>query len=189
MPAPRLLFLHGPAAVGKLTLARELSDRTGFALFHNHLTVDLLLALFPFGSPEFVHHRERLWLELIPEATRRGRSVIFTFHPERTVAPDFPVRLQQAVQAAGGIVTFIALHGRSAEIRRRLDTPARRALKKLTSAELHDQLAAAGAFDFPALPADCNVDTTDLSPTEAADFVIRSLALSSPPGPHAPRQL
>jgi cytidylate kinase len=36
----KLLFLYGPAASGKLTIARELTTLTGFALFHNHLVVD-----------------------------------------------------------------------------------------------------------------------------------------------------
>jgi len=40
-----LLFIYGPAAVGKLTVARELAKLTGFRLFHNHLTVDAVMAL------------------------------------------------------------------------------------------------------------------------------------------------
>jgi tRNA uridine 5-carbamoylmethylation protein Kti12 len=46
----KLVFLHGAPAVGKLTVARELSALTGFRLFHNHLTVDLATSLFTFGS-------------------------------------------------------------------------------------------------------------------------------------------
>ena len=43
-----LLFLHGPPASGKLTIARELKTLTGFQLFHNHLAVDLLESVFEF---------------------------------------------------------------------------------------------------------------------------------------------
>ncbi len=46
----KLVFIHGPAAVGKLTVARELAELTGLALFHNHLVVDLVTSLFEFGS-------------------------------------------------------------------------------------------------------------------------------------------
>jgi hypothetical protein len=49
-----LIFLHGPAAVGKLTVARELAHLTGFGLFHNHLTVDALTAVFDFGTEPFI---------------------------------------------------------------------------------------------------------------------------------------
>ena len=43
----KLVVLHGPPAVGKLTVARELARLTGWRLFHNHLVVDALLAQLP----------------------------------------------------------------------------------------------------------------------------------------------
>ncbi|MFD2498935.1 hypothetical protein ACFSTI_08890 [Rhizorhabdus histidinilytica] len=48
----QLVFLHGPVAAGKLTVARLVAERTGIALFHNHLVVDAVAAVFPFGSPD-----------------------------------------------------------------------------------------------------------------------------------------
>jgi cytidylate kinase len=54
-----LVFLHGPAASGKLTVARALGDRVGFPVFHNHLVVDVLTTVFPFGSEPFVRLREQ----------------------------------------------------------------------------------------------------------------------------------
>jgi hypothetical protein len=44
-----LVFLHGPAASGKLTVARALEAAVGFPVFHNHLVVDLLTTVFPPG--------------------------------------------------------------------------------------------------------------------------------------------
>ena len=55
-----LVFLHGPAASGKLTVGRELSRRPGYRLFHNHLVVDAVTAVFEFGSESFVRLREKL---------------------------------------------------------------------------------------------------------------------------------
>src|SRR3712207_8152880 len=52
--AMEMVFVHGPAASGKLTVARELGLLTGLPVFHNHLVVDVLLEVFEFGSPEFV---------------------------------------------------------------------------------------------------------------------------------------
>jgi hypothetical protein len=62
----KLLFLYGPVASGKLTIARELATLTGFALFHNHLVVDAVAAVFPFGSERFVKLREQFWLANVP---------------------------------------------------------------------------------------------------------------------------
>ena len=48
----QLIFIYGQVAAGKLTVARALAARTGLALFHNHLVVDAVAAVFPFGSEE-----------------------------------------------------------------------------------------------------------------------------------------
>ena len=53
-----LVFIHGPAASGKLTVARELARLTGFGVFHNHLVVDSLTPVFEFGSEPFRRLRE-----------------------------------------------------------------------------------------------------------------------------------
>src|ERR1044071_3119830 len=75
----RLIFIHGPPAVGKLTVARELAELTGLPLFHNHLAVDVLTPVFEFGSPSFVKRRELIWLSVFQEAAKNDVSLIFTF--------------------------------------------------------------------------------------------------------------
>ena len=86
----KLVFLHGPAASGKLTIARQLGAQTSLPVFHNHLIVDAVASVFPFGSERFVKLREQFWLAMFREAAEAGRSIIFTFAPEASVAPDFP---------------------------------------------------------------------------------------------------
>ena len=39
MVAPRLVFLYGPPAVGKLTVARAIAAREPFKILHNRLTL------------------------------------------------------------------------------------------------------------------------------------------------------
>jgi len=41
----KLVFIYGPPASGKLTVARELATLTGYRLFHNHLIVDAVAAV------------------------------------------------------------------------------------------------------------------------------------------------
>jgi AAA domain len=50
----KLVILFGPAAVGKMTVGQELAKVTGLKLFHNHMTIDLLLNLFEYGTKEFL---------------------------------------------------------------------------------------------------------------------------------------
>ena len=107
-----LLCLHGLPGVGKFTVGRELEALTGFPLFHNHLTVDLVTTLFDFGSPEFVDLREHIWLEAFQRAARAGLpGLIFTFAGERTVPEGFVQRASDAVEGAGGEVVFVELDG------------------------------------------------------------------------------
>jgi len=145
----KLIFLYGPAASGKLTIARELAILTGFALFHNHLVVDAVAAVFPFGSERFVKLREQFWLAMFREAAGAGHSLIFTFAPEASVAPDFPDRARQTVEAAGGEIIFVRLTLSRDEQERRIGNPDRAAFGKLRSLdllrELRDQFTASEA--------------------------------------------
>lgn len=120
-----LLFIYGPPASGKLTIGRIVAEQTGFALFHNHLIVDALLAVFPFASPEFVRLREEFWLKTIAAAARAGRSMVFTFCPESTVDQSFPERLAVMVEREGGTVTFIRLDVTKDDQERRLVSTSR----------------------------------------------------------------
>ncbi|MEM6376506.1 MAG: shikimate kinase, partial [Pseudomonadota bacterium] len=74
-----LLFLYGPPASGKYTIARIIAEQTGLPLFHNHLIVDAVAAVFPFGSANFIRLREQFWLETLSAAIEDDRSLIFTF--------------------------------------------------------------------------------------------------------------
>jgi hypothetical protein len=63
-----LVVIYGPPASGKLTVAQELSAITGYKLFHNHLTVNAVAALFEFGSAEFMRLLRHIPLALLSEA-------------------------------------------------------------------------------------------------------------------------
>lgn len=173
----RVIFLYGPVASGKLTIAREISALTSFSLFHNHLTVDLLLSVFPFGSSPFVVLRERIWIEVMESAVQTGSSLIFTFAPERTVSPDFPAILQAAVAAAGGGVSFAEIICPDEEIERRIEAPSRRAFGKLASLAEYRSLRQAGAFEYPGLECACRVDSSLRSSQQCARQIVGDLNL------------
>jgi hypothetical protein len=47
------VVIFGPPAVGKMTVGYELAKVTGMKVFHNHMTIDLILEFFPYGSEKF----------------------------------------------------------------------------------------------------------------------------------------
>nr|WP_278254202.1 shikimate kinase [Sphingobium sp. BYY-5] len=172
----KLIFLYGQAAAGKLTVARALAARTGYALFHNHLVVDAVGAVFPFGSPDFVRLRERFWLDIMTAAARADRSLIFTFAPESSVAPDFPERAARLIRAEGGEVLFVALTVDATEQERRIANADRSAFGKLTSIDLLRTLHADFCRCMAAMPPPLvSIDTGLTGPDEAAAHILSAI--------------
>lgn len=167
-----LIFIYGPPAAGKLTVAREIAARTGFALFHNHFVVDAVMAVFPFGDEAFVRLREQFWMAIFEDAAKQGRSLIFTFAPEPTVAPDFPERVRNLVERHGGRTTFIALTVSPDEQERRLLDQSRAAFGKLRDLQLLRDLRPQFDACLRAMPkAALTLDVTVMTPSESADAI------------------
>jgi tRNA uridine 5-carbamoylmethylation protein Kti12 len=49
----KLIFIYGPPAVGKLTVASELAKLTGFKLFDNHVSIDFVKSVFDYGTRRY----------------------------------------------------------------------------------------------------------------------------------------
>jgi AAA domain len=175
----KLIFLHGLPGVGKLTVARELSRLTGFRVFHNHLTVDLVLSVFEFGSQPFVELREKVWLAVLSQAVAaKLDGLIFTFAFDRSVRSSFIENVRGVVEADGGEVLFVELKCSIEELERRIEQPSRKGFGKLSSVGMFRELKEAGAFVDPGIPEDrMVVDTTELSASDAAGLIASQLAL------------
>lgn len=48
-----LIIVIGPPAVGKMTVGQALSDQTGYPLLHNHVSIEVALRFFEFGTDGF----------------------------------------------------------------------------------------------------------------------------------------
>lgn len=176
MDQMKIVFLHGAPAVGKLTVARELARLTGFPMFHNHLTVDLVSSLFPFGSEPFILLREQIWLAAFGEAARNNVSLIFTFNPERTVRERFIPDTLAMVEEAAGRVAFVELTCAENELERRIEDASRKEFGKLASVERYRSLRNSGAFQFPKLPNGMSLDTTNQPAADTAELISEYVA-------------
>lgn len=176
-----LVFLHGLPGVGKLTVARALAELTGYRVFHNHLTVDLVTSVFDFGTPAFRELREEIWLSVFRRAAREELGgLIFTFAFEWTVAEDFVGRVVEAVEAEGrGRVMFVSLRCDGGTLRERIAEPSRSAHGKLRSPGILAELMDAGdIFTRERIGRDdLLLDNTHLSPEEAARRVVEHFDL------------
>src|SRR5947208_14736775 len=75
----RLVFIYGPPASGKLTVATELAELTGFKLFHNHVSIQFVQSIFEFGTKTFWRLTGKYRLEMIEQAVMDGMDTIFSF--------------------------------------------------------------------------------------------------------------
>lgn len=174
----QFVLLYGRPAVGKLTIARELASLTGYRVFDNHLVVDAALAIYDFGSPQFVALREALWRATFAEVAkdRALPGLIFTFNPEDSVAQKFVDDLFALFADAEVETRCVELTAPESVIEQRLANADRRQKRKLVDLELYRQLRSSGAFDSPVITHNrVVIDTSTNSPVQAAQQIAASL--------------
>lgn len=181
MARPTLVYLYGPPASGKLTVAERLAERTGFRLFHNHLTVNAIRPIFDFGSQPFTEVLHRLRLDVFATAMRTGTSVIFTNNSAwggrggNDAFRAFAATCADVVRDAGGRAVFVRITAPDAVLEERLANESRRTHGKLLDvARLRELLA---VLDQSPLHADdLTIDTSTTTPDEAATAIAEALA-------------
>jgi len=74
-----LVIIFGPQAVGKMTVGEELAKSTGLKLFHNHMTIDLVLKLFSYeeGQDLIWKFRDEIFKKMASSKSSKG--MIFTY--------------------------------------------------------------------------------------------------------------
>lgn len=74
------LLLFGPQAVGKMTVGHELEKNTDLKLFHNHMTIDLVMPFFDYSDPEGQRLVELFRNEIFHAVAKSDLpGIIFTF--------------------------------------------------------------------------------------------------------------
>jgi len=76
---PKFVVIIGPQAVGKMTVGQELSKLTGYKLLYNHMTIDLLLNIFDYGSVHFRKLNKLFRMQIFEEFAKCDeKGIIFT---------------------------------------------------------------------------------------------------------------
>ena len=74
----KLIYIYGPPGVGKLTVATEVARRTGYKLFHNHLSIAVIEPVFEFGTETFWRLVHRIREDVIESAAQDGVDIVYT---------------------------------------------------------------------------------------------------------------
>ncbi|MEE6295619.1 hypothetical protein [Georgenia wangjunii] len=75
----RLLVIFGPPAVGKMTVGREIANRSEFRLLHNHALIEPLLEVFDYGTPPFNRLLSTWRAQVVEEAASFGTDLLLTY--------------------------------------------------------------------------------------------------------------
>jgi broad-specificity NMP kinase len=174
-----LMFIYGPPGVGKLTVAQELSNLTGYKLFHNHLTVDLVHAVFDFKTKPFVELREKIWMMVFQKAKEESvQGLIFTFAPEDSVPSHFIPDVIKLIEDEQDRVHFVELTCNPEELRKRIVHPSRSKYAKGMSPDNVEKYYERD-YLIPTLVHErkFTIDNTKLSPGETAIRIAKHYSL------------
>jgi hypothetical protein len=172
---PQLVFLYGPPAVGKLTVAEELARRRPFRVLHNHVTIDAVLTVLPFGTNAFWHVVGRFRRDLVNAAAREGIDLVYTYVFAPGDEPHVDA-IAGAYEAVGGTVTFVQLTAPREEIFLRVGSTSRAAHGKITETEVLERMLAEHDV-FAPIPQreSLTIDLGVRSAAEAADLILARL--------------
>ncbi len=186
---PQLVFLIGPIAVGKMTVGLELARRTGMRLLHNHMTIDLALPFFEFGSEPFQRLVGNFRAQIIEEvAGSQLPGLLFTFvwafdRPEEAATIE---GYAKPFRERGLRVSFVELVATQAERLRRNQTELRlehkRSKRDLTWSEtnllaMDERYVLSSPNDFRARRDWLRLDTTDLTASATCELIMQELGL------------
>lgn len=176
----KLIIIHGPPAAGKLTVSRELAKRTGYKVFHNHVSIDCVKTVFEFGSMPFWRVIKTIREETFAEAARSDISLIHTFCYAKGTDDKQYQRMIASVEDNGGEVHSILLFCDNETRRKRIVTAERKQIGKLTDPDSIDM--SRDEMDlFSPLPGRDTlvIDTTNVLPDETSHRIIEYFKLET----------
>ncbi len=176
----KLVFIYGPPASGKLTIATELAKLTGFKLFDNHVSIQFVWSIFEFGTKTFWRLTRKYRLEMLEEASKEGIDVIFTFVYSRGEDDRFVNHVVKIIRSHGGQVCFVRLYCERKELFRRVKASQRKRMGKVRTKKILSDLLRSHDLDLE-IPfrKSLNIDTTNQSPRTVAKSIVRQYRLSS----------
>jgi hypothetical protein len=162
--------------VGKLTVAKAIAEREPFKVLHNHVTIDPVLEVLPFGSPAFLRVVDRFRRDLVDAAAEEGIDLIYTI----VVGPGDEQHVEDIAstyEKRGGSVFFVQLLAPPDVLLQRVVEESRRQHGKLADPEkLKALLDRYNNFTGTVARSGLTIDLDVRSAADAADQVIGYLS-------------
>ncbi len=177
---PVVIFIYGPIAVGKLTVAEILSKKLGYKLAHNHHVNDFVDEVFDHRSCEGDAMKERLRYDLLKNAVKFKVNLITTHcyshdYISRTGLsdPKYVETLEKRITKLGAKFYPVHLQATNEELLNRVNMSSRKRFKKLTDKfTMKELLSTKDWRNSPKLKNNFVVDNTNISSKKVADMIV-----------------
>ncbi|HVT62987.1 MAG TPA: AAA family ATPase [Legionellaceae bacterium] len=170
-----IVFLYGPPAAGKLTIAQELQKRLGYKLLHNHMLIQLFDNLFDFHDPIRRELTREFRLRIVEEAVKENSDLIITSGSagSRTIFPYY-TQLIEVVEKLGGHIALVQVIADSKILVERVDNQSRKDHGKAFGKTEMRRIIDEYPYIFDKYPErkHLTIDTTHVNPQQAAAEII-----------------
>lgn len=173
----KLIFLYGPPAVGKLTIAEKLSEATGIPVFHNHHSRDIVKDIY--GDDLMQHYDlvDTIRFDVMEYCAKNNTDLIFTYVYGDPADEAKVKAYQKTIESNGGQVMFVELTADAHDLIDRVDNDSRKKFKKLLDKKVMTELTQdMSIFTMPYVES-LKINTSKSSPTESVDTIISKLDL------------
>lgn len=176
-----LLFIYGPPASGKLTIAEEVAKLSDMKVFHNHLTQDLAKEIYPRFDEVRFGLVNRLRLATIQYVAHQGTSLVFTFVYSNDPEDDnFVSQVVDIVEGQDGKVQFVQLEAPDEVLLERVTNESRQRFHKLKDADILSARLKTDEYSYSVKQPDIfKLDSSKHTPKESATLIIEHFQLGS----------
>jgi len=182
-----VIFIYGPIAVGKFTVAKILSKRLGYKLTHNHALNDLVDGIFTRGTYANGVMKDRLRYDLLENAVKTGISLVTThayshnyISPAGLTDPKYVQTQEKKLTKLGAQFYAIHLKASNKELLHRVNMSSRKAFGKLIDKKIMRKFISQKDWQTsPKLKNNLIIDNTNLSPKKVSDMIIEHFEIKS----------
>lgn len=173
----RLIFIYGPPASGKLTVAEKLSELTGIPLFHNHLSRDLVKDIYGDKLHDNYALVDRIRFDVLDYCSKNNTDLIFTYVYEGS-DDDKNVRdFIKTIEVNDGTVLFVELTASRKDLMGRVGNESRKKFKKLTDPDTMERITKdMSIYSIPFVDP-LRINTSESIPDQSAKTIVDEFRL------------
>src|SRR5688572_9711270 len=173
----KLLFIYGPPAVGKLTVANKIAAHRLQSVSH-HLSIDAILPVFDFGTKPFFRLVEMIRVETVAEAARENVDLIYTFCYAKGLDEAHVEKIELAAKQNRAEVFYVLLTCAETELKRRIVLEERKKFRKADTVEMMEMFLEKYELSSAVPSTDTVIiDNTELPPENVAEQIISHYGL------------